>query len=273
MSSTTRPRSSLWSNRTLIWNFAQRDLKARFKGTALGWAWSLMVPIATLLTYTFVVAIIFRASPPNLGNGQPGSFPLWLFAGLIPWSFFLITVNTAIPTLLANGPLLQKVYVPAYAPIVASAIAILAQTSIEFGVLGVALVLIGNVGLSWLAVPVWLALFFTFATSLALSLAVVNVYFRDVAHLVNVALQLLFFLTPIIYDIGLVPETWLGLPLRAIVSANPIAQFVVSLRSLTYDLVLPPAATWLGLVVWTAIALGVARATYRRWGLDIGENV
>jgi ABC-type polysaccharide/polyol phosphate export permease len=273
MTTTARPRSSLWSSRTLIWNFAQRELKSRFKGTTLGWAWSLVVPFATLFTYSLVFAVIFRAAPPDFGNGRPGFFPVWLFCGLIPWSFFLITVNTAIPTLLANGPILQKVYFPSYAPIVGAAAAILVQTLIEFGILAVALVAFGVFGPSWLLVPAWLAIFATFVTAIAVALAIVNVYYRDLAHLVNVALQLLFFLTPIIYETDAVPTDWQGIPLRAIVGINPIAGFVESLRSLAYGLEVPSLAVWFGLVAWTAVAVVAAVIVYRRWGLDIGETV
>lgn len=271
MTTTARPRSSIWSHRSLIWNFAQRDLKSRFKGTALGWAWSLMVPLATLFTYSLVFSVIFRAVPPDFGNGGPGVFTVWLFCGLIPWSFFLISVNTAIPTLLANAPVLQKVYFPSYAPILGAVVGILVQTLIECAILAVALVVFGNVSLSWLLFPIWLAIFASFVTSIAVSLAILNVYFRDLAHLTNVALQLLFFLTPIIYQGAAVPAEWNSIPLQTIVLLNPIAQFVESLRQLLYDLQVPSFSTWLGLLAWTLGAIVVAAYVYGRWGLDIGE--
>jgi ABC-type polysaccharide/polyol phosphate export permease len=273
MTGSTRPRSSLWSQRWLVWNFAQRDLKSRFKGTALGWGWSMMVPLATILTYTLVFSVIFRAAPPDFGNGRPGFFAIWLFVGLIPWSFFLITVNIAMPTLLANGPLLQKVYFPSYAPILGAALAIFIQTAIELTILVVALVIVGNVGFSWLLIPFWLVTFVTFVTAVAMSLAILNVYYRDIAHLTNVVLGLLFFLTPIIYPVTLVPEEWHGIPLRAIVILNPITEFVESLRKLTYDLEFPAPLLWFGMLAWAAGALVVAAVTYQRRGRDIGEVI
>jgi ABC-type polysaccharide/polyol phosphate export permease len=273
MTTSTRPRSTLWSQRSLVWNFAQRDLKSRFKGTVLGWTWSLMAPLATLLTYSLVFSVIFRASPPPYGNGSPGSFPIWLFAGLIPWSFFLITINLSMPTLLANGSLLQKVYFPSYTPVIGAAIAILVQTVIELTLLGLVLLLIGNVGPTWLLVPVWLALFAAFVSGTAVALSILNVYYRDLAHLSNVVLGLLFFLTPIIYPVTLVPEQWQGIPLRSIVALNPISEFVESLRNLVYDLVLPSPLRWAGLAAWTIAALTLAWVVYRRRGLDVGEAV
>jgi ABC-type polysaccharide/polyol phosphate export permease len=272
-SASTRPRASVWSQRSLIWNFAQRDLKSRFKGTAFGWAWSLMVPLATLITYSVVFSVIFRAAPPDFGNGRPGNFTVWLMAGLVPWSFFLIAINIAIPTLLANGPLLQKIYFPAFAPVLGATLAILVQTMIEFGVLAVVLIALGNVGPTWLLFPAWLGLFVLFVNGVATTLAILNVYARDLAHITSVVLQLLFFLTPIIYPSTFVPEDWHGVPLRTIVQSNPLSQFVESLRTLAYGLQVPDPVRWVGLLAWTAAAVAIAAIVYQRRGQDIGETI
>ena len=234
-----RPRATVWSQRSLIWNFAQRDLKSRFKGTAFGWTWSLMVPLATVIIYSIVFSVIFRASPPDFGSGRPGNFTVWLMVGLVPWTFFLIAINIAIPTLLSNGPLLQKIYFPAFAPVLGATLGVLVQTIIEFGILAVILLIFGEVGPTWLLFPVWLCLFVLFVNGIATSLAILNVYARDLAHITAVVLQLLFFLTPIIYPITLVPEEWHGIPLRTIVQANPLSVFIESLRGLVYGLQLP----------------------------------
>ena len=148
---------------------------------------------------------------------------MWLLVGLVAWTFFLIAINIAIPTLLGTGPLLQKIYFPAFAPVLGAISAVLVQTLIEFGILAVILLIFGDVGPTWLLFPVWLCLFVLFVNGIATSLAILNVYSRDIAHITAVALQLLFFLTPIIYPITLVPEDWHGIPLRAIVQANPLA--------------------------------------------------
>lgn len=272
-SAEARPRSSVWSQRSLIWNFAQRDLKSRFKGTVFGWAWSLLVPLATLATYTLVFSVIFRTAPPDFGSGRPGNFTVWLMAGLVPWSFFLIAITLAMPTLLANGALLQKIYFPAFAPVLGATAAVLVQTMIEFAILAVVLVVLGNVGPTWLLFPIWLGLFVVFVSSLATTLSILNVHARDLAHITSVVLQLLFFLTPIIYPTSAVPSEWNGLPLRTIVEANPLSQFVESLRSITYGLESPDAIRWIILVAWTAGSVLLAAAVYDRRGQDIGETV
>jgi ABC-type polysaccharide/polyol phosphate export permease len=265
--------SSVWAYRSLIWNFTQRDLKARYKGTLLGWAWSLAVPLATLVIYTLVFSIIFRAQPPAFGSGQPGIFPVWLFGGLIAWTFLSQSVQLGIPTLLGNGALLQKVYFPSHVPVLGMMGAILVQTLIELGIFAVVLVLLGNVGLSWLVFPLWLAIYLVFVAAIAVALSVLNVYYRDIGHLTGVVLQLLFFLTPIIYTVDLVPTDWNGIDLQQLVLLNPVAQFVESFRSLSYGLEVPALSTWLALIAWTVVALALAALVYRRWGLDVGEAV
>ena len=268
-----RPRATVWSQRSLIWNFAQRDLKSRFKGTAFGWTWSLLVPIATVIIYSIVFSVIFRAAPPDFGRGRPGIFVVWLMVGLVPWTFFLIAINIAIPTLLSAGPLLQKIYFPAFAPVLGATVAVLVQTMIEFGILAVILLIFGEVSPTWLLFPVWLCLFVLFVNGIATTLAILNVYARDIAHITTVALQLLFFLTPIIYPIAFVPEEWNGIPLRAIVQANPLAVFIESLRTLVYGLKLPDPPFWALMVLWTLASVSVAAIVYQRRGQDIGESI
>ena len=166
-----------------------------------------------------------------------------------------------------------KGLLPVVRPDLGAALAIFIQTAIELTILVVVLVIVGNVGFSWLLIPFWLVTFVTFVTAVAMSLAILNVYYRDIAHLTNVVLGLLFFLTPIIYPVTLVPEEWHGIPLRAIVILNPITEFVESLRKLTYDLEFPAPLLWFGMLAWAVGALVVAAAIYQRRGRDIGEVI
>ncbi|GAB3444422.1 hypothetical protein GCM10027517_24040 [Phycicoccus ginsengisoli] len=259
--------------RGLVWNFAERDLRARFKGTALGWAWSLVVPLATLLTYTVVFAVIFRAAPPDFGSGRKGNFTVWLLAGLVPWTMFATSINTAMPTLLATGPLLKKIFFPSYAPILGSVIAVLIQSAIELSILLVVLVVLGNVAWTWLLVVPWAVSFVVFIAAMSHILSILNVYFRDLVHIIGVTLQLLFYISPIIYRIQIIPEEWHGLPLRLVISANPMTQFIQVFRELVYGLNLPPAHAWLYCFGSSAVAAGLAILVHRTRGLDLGEEL
>ena len=227
-----------WAYRHLIVNFARRDLKARFKGTFLGWLWALAVPISTVVIYSVVFSIVFRAQPPPMGNGDTGHYAVWLLVALVGWTFFLNSMNLAPVTLLASGPLIQKVYIPAYVPTFASTAAVLVQSAIELGVVVVVLLFFGNISWTFLLLPFWVVLFVVFVVSLSTTIAIVNVYVRDLAQLVSVVLQLLFFVTPILYPPNLIPETWNGIPLRR--SSVGIRSRRSSTRCGTSSMVSPP---------------------------------
>ena len=272
----------IWRQWNLIYNFGQRDLKTKFKGSALGWLWSLLVPLATLAIYSVVFAIIFRAETPLMGNGQKGLFVIWLFCGLANWTFFSATINGGINALLGTGNLLQKVYFPAYAPVLGSALAAGVQWGIELGILVIIMLIMANVGWTWLLVPVWAAIFIIFSTSIAVAVSILNIYYRDLAHLVAIALQLLFYMTPIIYPIAMVPAAWKpgffpaswpALDLQTILSINPLTQFVELFRSLLYGLNPGDWKMWLGVSIWTILALAWAWFVSRSRGQDLGENV
>jgi len=261
----------LWRTGNLVWAFAQRDLKSRFKGSALGWVWSLLLPLATLCIYWVVFGILFRGDPPVLpGYGQP-LFVVWLFAGLTAWTFFASSVNAGISGLIGTGALLKKIYFPSYAPVLGSTLAQGIQSAIELCLYLLVLTVLGNLGWTWLLVPVWAVMLVVFVASMATALAIANVYVRDLAHLVAVSLQLLFFATPIIYMITRVPSSWHGIPMRLMVEWAPMSTFVAVLRDLTYCLGVGDWRKWAAMAVWTAAALGFAYVVVRRKGPDVGE--
>jgi ABC-type polysaccharide/polyol phosphate export permease len=263
----------LFRYRSLIWNFAQRDLKARFKGTAAGWAWSLLVPLASLAIYSVVTKILLRARPEPFGNGHSGNYTVYLFVGLTVWSFFANTINTGVGSLLGTGSLLKKIYFPSFAPVIGSTIAIAIQSSIEFGLVFVVLLLFGNVGFAWLLAPVVAAVFFIFVTAVSFVFALTNVYFRDFGHIIAVLLQLMFYATPILYNPNQITQKWQGVPLRSVVMLNPISEFVSLFRDTLYKLQAGPWNLWLGVLAWMVAAVVIARFLYRRNGQDLAEQL
>jgi ABC-type polysaccharide/polyol phosphate export permease len=263
--------SGILQYRSLVWNFGQRDLKARFKGTAVGWVWSLILPIASLLTYTLVAHYVFRGGAPAFGNGHAKNFAVWLFAGLTAWGFFANGLNTAIGALLGAGPLLKKIFFPAYAPVFGSILAVAIQSSIELGLVLLSVLLVGggNIGLSWLLIPIWVAVFLGFVSAISLVFAIANIFFRDLAHIVAVFLQLLFYATPVLYQVNLLGHG----KAAKIVSVNPVGQFVDLFRNLVYGLQPGSWTSWLYVVAWTAVAIAASIWVFKRYGLDLSEEL
>ena len=257
----------------LIWAFAQRELKSRYRTTALGWLWSLAVPLTTLVIYAVVFTIVFRSEPPDFGNGRAGNYAAWLFVGLVVWGALANAVNSAIATLVDVGPLMQKVHIPPLAPILGTVVAMGVQTLIEVAIALAAMLAFGNVGPTWLLLVPILALLLVFTAAVASTLAILNVHARDTKQITMVALQLLFFLSPVLYPIAIAPTEWHGIPVRAILEANPMTAFIDATRSAVYGLEAPSAADAVSMIAWTAIAVGLAWLTYLARGRDIAEAV
>lgn len=244
----------IWAHRNLISNLARRDLKAKYKKSLLGWLWSLINPAATLATYTFVFGIILRGPTPVAGNGHLASFPLFLFAGLVVWNLFLNSVNSAMAALEASGGLLTKIYFPPECPAVASVMGVLLQAGIETGILLLVLIVLGNIGWTMLLVPLVLFEVLLLATGVGLVLSLLNINYRDVGYITGITLQVMFYATPIVYPLDLVPGRAWGLPARTIIGLNPMTRFVGIMRDLVWTLRLPPA---LDVAYVTVVSVGV----------------
>ncbi len=241
----------LWRYRSLVAVLVRRELNARYRASVLGFLWSLLNPLLLLLVYTVVFTTVFQ---PRWPGANP--YPLFLFAGLLPWLFFSGALLDAAITLVDNGPLLAKVMCP---PEVFPAVTVAAHLVHHLLALPV---LLGGLGIAhavgahpfpWtvallpLAMLPWMVL----TGGLAFAVAALAVHFRDLRDLVTNLLNLLFFGSPIIYSLdGLQSST-----LRRILGLNPLASFVEVYRALAFSGTFPPARDWAiawstALVVW-----------------------
>ena len=264
--------TEIWTYRGLVGNFAQRELRGKYKGSALGWFWSLLNPLATLAVYALVFGFFLRFPVPVAGNGELQNFAVYLFTGLVAWNFFHSVVTGSIGALAASGPLLKKIWFPPFAPVIGGAGATLFQTGIELALLVAVMVVVGNISWTLLLLPFLLALLAAFSVGLGLMLAMLNVRYRDVAYLVTILLNLLFYATPIIYPIALVPEDWHGwLPVRDLYELNPLTQFVEAFRDIVYDLETPSLARLGGLTLVSTVVLLAGFTYFQREARDVAE--
>lgn len=270
--------TELWSFRFLIWNLAQRDLRSRYKKSVLGWVWSLINPATNLAILSLVFGVFFGAVPPNpAGNGTTSAFALWLFCGLVVWNFFSATVNGSIGSLQASGGMLNKVYFPPVAPAIANMITVLLQTAIEFGILTLVMALVGNLSWHIVLVPLLILLLAVFSIGAGLMVSIFNVYYRDVGYLVGIAMNLLFYGTPIIYSIQnqIEPKLQGGSFAWAITvfKVNPLTQFVTMCRDLYWDQKLPDGWNVLGLMAASVATFVVGWWFFNRKALTVGEEL
>lgn len=259
----------------LVWNLAQRELKSRFKGTILGWLWSLIVPLASLALYAVVFGVIFRAQVQPFGNGHPPVYAVWLFVGLIAFHFLSNSLMGGADSLWTLAGVLNRVRIPVLAPVFGRIIAVGLQSLVELTLYLAVLVYFRNVSWTWLLMPAWILLFVAFTAGATMALAILAVRFQDVVQLMAVVLQFLFLATPIMYPLSMVPEGIGvgGLALRDILAASPLAQFVEMARTLLYDLQPGTLGQWAVLGAWAAAALGIGAAVSARSGRDVAEWV
>lgn len=245
----------IWGYRELIGRLVQRELGARYKRSILGWLWSMLNPAATLAIYALVFGVLLKFDPPRAGNGRFDNFALYLFCALVMWNAFYGVITGAMSALLDLGSLLGKVYFPPEAPAVAALVTVLFQAAIEGSILMLILICLVNVSWTFLLWPVLLLFFSIFALGIGLVLSVWNVRYRDVGYLSTIALQFLFYVTPIVYPLSLIPERAMGLPARDIIRLNPLSQFTEASRELLYGLDWPGLLR-LGLMALISLAVG-----------------
>lgn len=232
----------LVATRELLANLTMRDVKGQYRRTVLGQLWSVINPIATMLVYTVVFALIFNARPRPGDPSGIDIYPLWLMSGLLAWSFFTRVVNSGLNSIVSNAGLIKKVYFPRMHLPLSVMLSTGITWSVELSVLAIAIWIFGGFPLPWLPLlVVAMVLLAMFAVGLAMMLAVLNVHFRDTQHFVSIVLQMWMYLTPIIYPIQLVQDASVryGAWLYDVYRLNPMERFVQVFRNLLYDNRLP----------------------------------
>lgn len=252
----------------LLWNLTQREVRGKYKRTALGQLWSLANPIAAIIVYTFIFSVVFQV-PAQIGDPSGlDNYALWLVCGLLPWLFFQSTITQGVRSIVDNSSLVQKVYFPRLVLPLSLTGAGVVNWSFEMVVLVIALSIFGAFVLPWLPmVALFMFVLAVFAAGLAMILAIANVFFRDLAYLLTVILQFWFYLTPILYPISLVDnqsERWgglLGTPvtLADVYRLNPMEPYVSIFRDLLYHNTWPDPSAVIAALLWAlgTFALGL----------------
>lgn len=261
--------TEVYRRRALILAFAQRDFATRYRSSVLGWAWSLLQPLATLVVFAAVFSIVFKIQAPPLGNGNGSNYAVFLFTGLVTWNAFSSLLNLSMTQLKSNGELLKKVQFPAWAPVLGASMVQLVQVALELIVLIAMYLVLLNVGWTWLyAIPILIGLVL-FAQGIGLMLSILNARFGDVQYIVAVVLGVLYFLTPVLYPLSLVEGQ--SDVLAWVITANPLTWYVQSMHDAMYSLVAPHPGVIAALVVGGFAMFWIGLAVFNRSAEDIGE--
>jgi ABC-type polysaccharide/polyol phosphate export permease len=262
--------------RELTVNLTLRELRGRYKRSALGWTWSLLNPLSTVIVFSIVFAFFLEIDPPVGDPSGLDSFPMFLLCGLLPFNYLSNGMNGSLDALLANSNLIRKVYFPREVLVVSTIGALLVTLLVEFAVLIVILLILGNMVLPWIPVLLGLiAIQTVFVLGIGLMLSVLNVYFRDVKHFISIALQALFYSAPIVYPLSFVHDAAerTSFPLVRVYMLNPLVRFIEAYRDVLYDLRFPRLVDVIYISAWAAAMLGLGLLVFRRLDRRLAEEV
>lgn len=208
----------------LLSQLTQKEIKARYKQSIVGYAWVLLNPLAQLAVYTFVFSVVFRFPTGDI------PYPIFLFAALLPWTFFQTSILSATNALVSHAELLKKVSFPRetipYSIIVSKSVDFFFSTLVFM-----LLLIFYQVPLSsssWLFFPIFfLQILLTSGISLILSAA--NLFYRDIQYLAGLLLLLWFYVTPVVYPLSLVPQEYVW-----IYKLNPMVGLIEGYRSVLF---------------------------------------
>jgi lipopolysaccharide transport system permease protein len=264
--------------RTLLINLTLRENRSKYKRSVLGWAWSMVNPIGTMLIFTFVFRLVLRIEPPVGDPSGLSNFPLFLISGLLPWNFLANGLTAANGSIVGNAGLIKKVY---FSRAVLPAAAILSWNTnllVELGVLTIALFFFGKVILLLIPVAVIIVAVQTiFVLGIGIGLSALNVYFRDIEHFLQILLLLWFYATPIIYPVSYVPEVavigGLTVPVHSLYNLNPMVHFAQAYRAVFYDIRVPSGAEFLRMTLSAAVAMLVGMWIFRKLEARFAEEL
>jgi ABC-type polysaccharide/polyol phosphate export permease len=241
-----------WAYRDLVRHLVLRDLRLKYKGSALGFAWSVANPLLMATVYTIAFEHIVRV--------QIERFPLFLLSGLLPWTFFAGALAGATASIVDSGTLVRKVAFPRPVLPIAAVVSQFVQFAIMYALIVPAYALVEGVGGPALLALVPIALLhLLFTAGLGLALSALYVHARDTRHLLDVALQLLFWLTPVVYPLTSVPAA-----LAAWLAWNPLAWFISAYHAAVVDARWPDPATGAALLALALAAWGLGLFVFVR---------
>jgi lipopolysaccharide transport system permease protein len=210
----------LWAYRELVYFLTWRDIKVRYKQTAIGVAWAVLQPLAMMAVFTVLFGRLARMP----SEGIP--YPLFVFTALLPWQLFSRTISESTNSLVTDQRLITRVYFPRIIVPLATTVAAIADFTISAGLL---LALMFFYGVTPGAAVIWLPAFVLLLVITALGvgfwLSALNVEYRDVMYTIPFINQIWFFLTPIVYPSSLVPDPW-----QVSYGLNPMAGVVEGFR-------------------------------------------
>ena len=218
---------NIYNYRELLKNNVKKEIRGKYKNSALGVVWTFLNPLLQLLVYALIFPLILKTTQPY--------YVIFVCVGLIPWTFFTTSVSQSAWTVIANGNIVKKVYFPREI----LPISVVTSAMVNFlisTIIIVAFCFIYGLGLTKYIVffPIVLIIQYILQLGIAFILSAFTVYFRDLEHFIQIILQVMFYATPIVYSSDTIPEAF-----RFIINLNPMAHIINAYRSIFYNQTMP----------------------------------
>lgn len=237
----------------VLQQLVRQQLILRYRRTALGYLWTLINPLLMMSVTAIVFATLFKV--------ELKTFAIFLFAGMIPWNFFNSAVVQSSSAFISNESLIRKIYLPKLLFPLSVTLGILIDSFLSFIALFLIIILLGG-ALSWslIFVPIAFTLLFFFTFGLALIVSITTVFFRDLQYIMTVAMQALFFLTPVIYN-----KRMLAGKISWLVSMNPVAYYIELFRAPLVEAVFPSLSVIINAIVFALLSMALGVAIFIRY--------
>ncbi|MFA5015645.1 MAG: ABC transporter permease [Actinomycetota bacterium] len=235
---------TLFSYRELLLSLTKKELKVKYRGSVLGFFWSLLNPILTMLVYSFVFSMVLRAGIQE--------FAVFLICVLLPFNFLSNSVNYGTGSIIGNSNLVNKIYFPREIIPLSVVLANLFNFLLELVALFIVLGIMGYRFYIYLYVlPIVIFIQFFLVVGMTLLVSALNVFFRDLQHLITIIMMVWFFGTPVIYPLSMVPEKY-----QFIMKINPMTIYAAYYRNIFYFVKYPEGAGFPS-APETLLALGI----------------
>jgi ABC-type polysaccharide/polyol phosphate export permease len=239
--------------RELIWALAMKELKIRYKRSVLGFLWALLNPALLMAVLTLVFSTIMRFNIPH--------YAIFLLSVLLPWTFFSQSLSYAVESIVGNGDLIKKVKVAKLVFPMAALVSNMINLFLSLIPLALLVLLMRHPFYwTWLYLPVPLLALTLFTLGMTFFFATANVYYRDVAHILQIVLSAWFYLTPIIYSLDFIPVNY-----RWIFKLNPMIYVINGFRLAVYYGMLPKAPSIAASFVCGFVSLFIGFAIFRKY--------
>jgi lipopolysaccharide transport system permease protein len=259
--------NNLWLYRGFVLSSVKRDFQARYRNSLLGPLWPLLQPLAMIVIYTLVFSQVMQARLPGLNDGL--AYGVYICSGILTWGLFAEVTNRCLSMFLDNANLLKKLSFPTLCLPLIVLLGALLNFAITLGLFLVVLVVIGRFpGEAVLALPLLIGLQLLFAIGLGMILALLNVFFRDVGQLFAIALQLWFWLTPIVYPLDILPAS-----LQPWLAFNPMTGLMQSYQNLFLHDAWPQWQTLLPITLWGIACCAISVWLFRSKAADMLDEI